>query len=385
MFTFFTAGESHGPCLVALIEGVPAGFTISIDAIDRELARRQAGYGRGGRMKIEHDRVTIFSGIRGAITLGSPVALLIENKDWKNWEPYMRSGEGVVPGREVTRPRPGHADLVGGMKYDHIDLRNVLERASARETAVRTAVGGVAKQLLSVFEIGFFSSVVGIGGIVIDPGDTPLDKRAENARKSPFGTPIPDKDDELKKKVDDAAERGETLGGVVEVVVTGLPPGLGSYTQWYTRLDAMVASAVMSIPAVKGVEIGDGFRLSERLGSEAHDEIYYDKKKGYYRETNRAGGLEGGMTTGSPLVLRAAMKPIPTLKKPLSSVDIVTKEKSPAAGERSDVCAVPALAVICEAMVASVIARAFFDQFGGGTKTDIVHNFAAYMKRIEKY
>ncbi len=385
MFTFSSAGESHGPGVVALIDGVPSGFVVTTDDIDRDLARRQKGYGRGGRMSIEQDRVKVLSGIRGKVTIGSPVALLILNKDWENWTPYMDPEGDTASGKEVTRPRPGHADLAGGMKYGHRDLRNVLERASARETAARTAAGSLAKILLSPFGIEFCGYVVSIGDIRVDAGSIPLKQRIENANKSSFGTPTDERDKEIKIRVDEAKDRGDTLGGVIEVSVSGLPPGLGSPSQWYTRLDAKLAFSIMSIPAIKGVEIGDGFRLSERFGSEAHDEIFFGEKKGFYRKTNRAGGIEGGMTNGSHLVVRAAMKPIPTLRSPLSSVDIDTKEGVDASSERSDICAVPAASVVAEAMVALIVAGEFFAKFGGDTKEDILKSFKSYIERIRDF
>jgi chorismate synthase len=385
MFTFSSAGESHGPGVMALIDGVPSGFVVTTDDIDRDLVRRQKGYGRGGRMSIERDRVKILSGIRGKVTIGSPVVLLIHNKDWKNWAPYMNPEGDTVSGKEVTRPRPGHADLSGGMKYGHRDLRNVLERASARETAARTAAGSLAKTLLLPFGIEFYGYVVSIGEIRIDADNMPLRQRIENANKSPFGTPTHERDEEIKIRVDEAKERGDTLGGVIEVIASGLPPGLGSPSQWYTRLDAKLAFSVMSIPAIKGVEIGDGFRLSERFGSEAHDEIFFGDEKGFYRKTNRAGGLEGGMTNGSHLVVRASMKPIPTLRSSLSSVDIDTKEAVDASSERSDICAVPSASVVAEAMVALIVAGEFFAKFGGDTKEDIAKSFKSYIERIRNF
>ncbi len=381
MITFSSAGESHGPSVVALVSGIPAGFRISIDAIDEELARRQKGYGRGGRMDIETDRVRVLSGIRGGVTIGSPIALLVENRDFDNWQPYMAPGE-ISPGREVTRPRPGHADLAGGMKYDQHDLRNVLERASARETAARVAAGALAKIVLSDFDIRSYGYVLAIGGTSVDPGDLPYDIRADNALKSPFSTPLPVKDGDLVALVDHARERGDTLGGIIEVVVTGIPVGLGGYDRWESRLDGRLAQAVMSIPAIKAVEIGDGYRLANVPGSEAHDEIMYNGEKGFYRETNHAGGLEGGVTNGQPLVVRAAMKPIPTLMRPLRSVDIKTKEAVSASAERSDVCAVPAAAVVVEAMVALTLTGGFFEKFGGDCRRDIHAALTAYKERL---
>jgi len=336
-------------------------------------------------MAIEKDRVKIISGIRGGYTLGSPVAFLIENKDWENWAPYMNPDGNIKPGQEVTKPRPGHADLAGGMKYGHRDLRNVLERASARETVARTAAGALAKIILSKFRIVFVSYVISIGNVVIDSGDVSFSERKKNASNSPFSTPVPDMDDNLKKIVDKAKSEGDTLGGVVEVVAAGLPPGLGGPEQWYTRLDAKLAAALMSIPAIKGVEIGDGFELSKKFGSDAHDEIYFDDSRKFYRKTNRAGGLEGGITNGEPLVLKAAMKPIPTLMTPLHSVDIKSKKDIDAQAERSDVMAVPAAAVVAEAMTAVVLAGEFLQKFGGDNFDDISGNYKNYLDRINAY
>lgn len=385
MFHYVSAGESHGPGVISLISGVPAGFPVRLDDINGELKRRQKGYGRGGRMAIEKDRAKVLSGIRGGYTLGSPVAFLIENRDWENWAPYMDPGGDIIPGREVTRPRPGHADLPGGLKYGYKDLRNILERASARETAARTAAGALAKAILSQFEIDFVGYVLSIGGVSVDPGEVSLLERRENAARSPFSLPVRGMDEALKEVVDRAKEEGDTLGGVVEVVVTGLPPGLGGPEQWYSRLDAGLTAALMSIPAIKGVEIGEGFGLAAKPGSAAHDEIFYDETRRFYRVTNRAGGLEGGITNGSPVVMRAAMKPIPTLMKPLHSVDIESKEEIDAQAERSDVMAVPAASVVAEAMAAIVMAGAFLEKFGGDNLDDISRSYNGYLERIRAY
>jgi chorismate synthase len=384
MITFNSAGESHGRGVLALLSGVPAGFTVTAQAIDNDLARRQKGYGRGGRMSVETDRVQIISGVRGKMTLGTPIALLVENRDYRNWERFMDSNS-IEPGKEVIRPRPGHADLAGGMKYDHRDMRNVLERASARETAARVAAGSLLKSLLAPFEIQFFGYVLSIGGVHVDYGSISIEERARNAETSPFSTPVHDKDEELKEIVDSSKADGDTLGGTVEVVVTGLPTGLGSYEQWDSRLDGQIAGAVMSIPAIKGVEIGDGFKLADVPGSRAHDEIFHKKGKGYLRNTNRAGGMEGGITNGESLVVRAAMKPIPTLMKPLASVDLSTKESVSAAAERSDVCAVPAAAVVVEAMVSLIITRSFFNKFGGDCRRDVEASYEAYRERLRNW
>ncbi len=335
-------------------------------------------------MSIETDRSQILSGIRGGVTIGSPIALLIENRDYDNWKAFM-DPEKISAGREVTRPRPGHADLAGGMKYDHQDMRNVLERASARETAARVAAGAVAGIILADFDIRFFGYVLSIGGIRVDPGDLRYDVRGENAARSPFSTPTPAKDEEMAARVDRARIDGDTLGGVVETVVTGIPVGLGGFDQWEARLDGKLARAVMSIPAIKGVEIGEGFHLADVPGSEAHDEILRSEKSGLYRETNRAGGLEGGVTNGQPLVIRAAMKPIPTLMRPLRSVDISTKEQVAAEAERSDVCAVPAASVVVEAMVALAVLEAFLEKFGGDSRRDIHASLDAYKERLAEW
>ena len=385
MFSFHTAGESHGKALVVIVNGVPAGFSIDLDAVNTDMSRRQKGYGRGGRMAIERDRVQTISGIRNGTTIGSQVAFVIENRDWENWERYMAADSGIEPGREVTKPRPGHADLVGGMKFGHRDLRNVLERSSARETAARTAAGGLAKELLRPFNIVFHSYVVDIGGTSIDCGGVSFEKRSANAESSSFSTPVPDNDEELKLLVDTAKKNGDTLGGIVEVVVEGLPPGLGEAVRWDTRLDARIAAAIISVPAVKGVEIGDGFELAKRYGSEVHDEISRTDYGRYHRKSNHMGGMEGGMTNGMPLVVRAAMKPIPTLMKPLETVDIETKLKVSAAAERSDVCAVPACAVVVEAMTAVVLTDAFLCQFGGASRADIEESYRRYMERIDSF
>lgn len=359
-FRFYTAGESHGKGLIVLMEGIPAGLRVSNDGIDLQLARRQAGYGRGDRMKIEHDRVEIISGIRHGITIGSPISLLIWNKDWENWRQVMSHDPADV-GKSipVTVPRPGHADLAGILKYNHHDIRNVLERASARETAARVAAGAIARILLAEFGIQIESRVLDIGGI---------SAKAEQ---------------QIIAAINRAKETGDTLGGTFEVIATGVPVGLGSYIQWDQRLDGRIAQAVMSIPGVKGVEIGLGFQVSRYPGSQVHDEIYFDGR--FYRKTNHAGGLEGGVTNGEPVVVRAAMKPIPTLRNPLNSVDIASGVSSPAHSERSDVCAVQACSIVAEAMVALSLCEAFIDKFGGDSLEEMRRNFAGYLKGIEEY
>ncbi|WP_457624261.1 chorismate synthase [Persephonella sp.] len=379
---FLNAGESHGPALTAIIEGIPSNLEISSDYINRELARRQQGYGRGGRMKIEKDRVEILSGVRFGKTLGSPITLMVRNRDWENWTDIMAVEGQPTDKREITNPRPGHADLPGGIKYGFSDLRNVLERASARETTTRVAVGAVCKKLLEDIGIKIGSYVVSIGELSVREliQDIPLEERFKRAEESEVRIPVPEEDEKFKKLIDLAKEEGESLGGVFEVFATGVPVGLGSYVQWDRRLDGRIAQAFMSIQAIKGVEIGDGFELSRRFGSQAHDEIFWDRERGFYHRTNRAGGLEGGMTNGEPVIVRAGMKPIPTLmrKKSLHSVNIKTKEPFDAAKERSDVTAVPAAAVVGEAMLAIILAEAVLEKFGNDNWEDI-------KKRVEEY
>lgn len=382
MLRFMTAGESHGPALVAIIEGIPANLSLSTEQIGKELARRQLGFGRGGRMKIEKDQVELLSGVRLGKTMGSPLTLLIRNKDWENWQEVMSLTATSSKPEKVTKPRPGHSDLAGALKFEQDDIRNVLERASARETASRVAVGAVAKRLLSELDVSILSHVTSIGGIW--------------AKTSPIGpkslakidrSPVRCLDEKAARKMAEAIEKakkqGETVGGTFEVVAYGVPPGLGSYAQWYLRLDGRLARALMSIPAIKGVEVGEGFRLAEVKGSLAHDEIFFDKTKGFFRKTNRAGGLEAGVTNGEPLVVKAAMKPIPTLGKSLQTVDILTKKKAEAFKERADICAVPSAAVVGEAMVAIEVARAVLEKFGGDSLGDLKKSYRAYLTRIK--
>ena len=367
MLRFLTAGESHGPCLTAIIEGVPAGLLIDVEAINGELSRRQGGFGRGGRMKIEKDKVEFLSGMRFGYTLGSPLTLSIRNKDWVNWEGKMASF-GEPQGERVTNPRPGHADLAGIMKYDRQDIRDVLERASARETAVRVAVGSVARQLLSLCKIRISSQVINIGGI------------GNQGKADDEG----DISDAMKGAIQAAKDKGDSLGGIFEIIVDNPLPGLGSHVQWDRRLDGRLAGAMMSIPAVKGVEIGAGFRYADLPGSQTHDEIFYEPGQGYYRKSNNAGGLEGGMTNGEKLVVRAVMKPIPTLMAPLASVDVLTHQATVASTERSDVCAVPACAVVGEAMTAIVLAEALLEKFGGDSIGDLLAAVDSYQGRIRE-
>lgn len=382
MLRYFTAGETHGKCLTVIIEGVPAGFNISLDEINEQLARRQKGYGRGGRMLIEKDRAEILSGVRGGISLGSPIAMRIENRDWENWSEIMGT-EHSNGEKAVGFPRPGHADLSGGMKYDHHDLRNVLERASARETAARVAVGALARQIVEPFGVKFQTRVVSIGDVE-DTADTSAPGFYERAAASSVGFG----DDAAAKRameyIDDIKARGESCGGVVETTVTGLPAGLGSYVHYDRKLDARLAFAVMSIQAIKGVEIGMGFEAARRPGSEVHDEIAY-KDGAFFRLTNNAGGIEGGMTNGEPVTVRAAMKPIPTLYNPLRTVSIGDKTEHKASVERSDACAVPACAVVVEAAAAFEIANAFTEKFGGDCRADIEAAYNAYIERIKNY
>ncbi len=386
--SFRTAGESHGRGLTALIEGIPAGLALAMSRdVDPELKRRQGGYGRGRRMLIESDQAELLSGVRLGETLGSPISMTIWNKDWKNWTTAMSHdppAEDVNPKalRPHYLPRPGHADLVGALKYDRRDLRDILERASARETAARVACGAVAKRLLAEFGISVGSHVVSIGSVEVEAGELPADI---NAAADP--NPVRCLDDEAAKRImqeiDAAKERGDTLGGIFEVIVTGAPVGLGSYVSWDTKLDGRLAGAVMSIQAVKGVELGLGFEGARRPGSEVHDAIVRadDKPRtgGLGRASNRAGGLEGGVTTGEPIVVRGAMKPISTLRKRLPSVDLRDGSEGDAAVERSDVCAVPAAAVVAEAMVALVITDAFLEKFGGDSISEIRRNFDGYL------
>jgi len=386
---FLNAGESHGPALTAIIEGIPSNLKISSQYINNELARRQKGYGRGGRMKIEKDKVKILSGVRFGYTLGSPITLMIENKDWQNWTDIMAVEGEPVDKKQITNPRPGHADLVGGIKYGFEDLRNVLERASARETTTRVAVGAVCKQLLEDIGIKIGSYVVSIGELSVRDKieNLPLEERAKLSESSEVRVPVPEEDQKFKDLIDWAKKEGESLGGVFEVFATGVPMGLGSYVQWDRRLDGRIAQAMMSIQAMKAVEIGEGFLQAKNLGSRAHDEIFWNKEKGFYHKTNRAGGIEGGMTNGEPIVVRVGMKPIPTLmrKKSLQSVNIKTKEPFDAAKERSDVTAVPAAAVVGEAMLAIVLADAVLEKFGNDNWIEIKKRVQEYKDSIKNY
>jgi chorismate synthase len=380
---FTTAGESHGPGLVAVVEGLPAGLEITPDDLDRDLARRQLGHGRGGRMKIESDRAEVWAGIRHGRTLGSPVALLIENRDHKNWSERMNPWPVEEQIEEVHLPRPGHADLAGVMKFGHTDVRNVLERASARETAARVAAGGLAKAFLRPLGISVHSHVVQIGSEQAPPREIAGPGDFAQVDESPVRCLDADASAAMVAEIDRARKANESLGGVFEVWAFGVLPGLGSHVSWDTRLDARLAWALMSIHAMKGVEIGDGFDVAGRVGSQAHDEIFWSEQHGFVRDTNRAGGFEGGMTSGEPVVARVAMKPLPTLTKPLRSVDIESKQPTEALRERTDSCTVPAAGVVGEAMVALELARACRDKFGGDGMSDVLAAVSAYRERIE--
>jgi chorismate synthase len=383
---FLTAGESHGKGTIVIMEGFPAGLFISSEEINFELARRQKGYGRGGRMLIETDQVEILSGIRKGITLGSPITLFVKNRDYENWEKIMTPDliQGAF-GNPLQRPRPGHADLSGGIKYNHRDLRNVLERASARETTVRVAAGAVAKKFLKSFNIIVQSYVCQLGSVISKKSSVQYKDLNELADQSPVR--MLDKVSERKAiaLIDLAKKKGDTLGGIFEVVVTGVPVGLGSHVQWDRKLDGRLAQSLMSLQAIKGVEIGSGFLNAVQPGSKVHDEIAYRTPKGFYHLTNRAGGIEGGMSNGEPIVVRVAKKPIATLKQPLRSVDIETKREIKAAYERSDVCALPAASVIGETICSWVIADAFLEKMGGDFMIEIKERYQLYLKHIRSY
>jgi chorismate synthase len=386
-FRFLTAGESHGEALTVVIDGVPAGLGLTEEHLNEDLARRQRGYGRGGRMKIERDQAHISSGVRWSVTLGSPITLTIQNRDWENWKQTMAVGEppAGAPPKTITRPRPGHADLAGAMKYGHRDIRNVLERSSARETTARVAVAGVAKRLLGEFGISILSHVTEIGGVHVGPLEVPWDEIRSRAEASEVRCADPAAERAIIEAIDRAKEAGDTLGGVFEVVAVGCPVGLGSYVQWDRKLDGRLARAFCSIHAIKGAEIGMGFEAARRPGSQVHDEILFDTDSGFHRRSNSAGGLEGGVTNGQPVVVRAAMKPISTLRKPLQSVDMATKETVEAVVERSDVCAVPAAGVVGEAMMALVLAEAFLEKFAGDSIDEIRRNYQGYLDYLKSW
>jgi len=382
-FRFTTAGESHGRGLVGILEGIPAGLPVSAADVDAELKRRQGGYGRGARMKIESDRIEWLSGVRAGETLGSPIAMLIWNRDWEHWQDIMAPEADAAPDplgrrRQVTRPRPGHADLAGSLKYDRQDARDILERASARETVARVACGAVCKKLLRQFSIEVGSYVAELGGVIAKTPAVLPSPLNEAADQSPVRCLDHDAEAEIIRRIDAAKAAGDTLGGVVEVVALGVPVGLGSHVAWDTKLDGRLAQALMSIPAVKGVELGLGFEAARRKGSEVHDEIL----PGFARATNRAGGTEGGMTTGEPLVARVAMKPISTLMSPLKTVDLKTGGPAQAQSERSDVTAVPAMGVIAEAMLAIVVTQALLEKFGGDALSELKRNVEGYLQQV---
>ncbi|HZK56732.1 MAG TPA: chorismate synthase [Clostridia bacterium] len=370
MLRYFTAGESHGKCLTGIIEGFPSNVPVDVDKINTDLKRRQMGYGRGDRMKIEQDRIEILSGVRNSKTLGSPIAFLIQNRDYENWEKYMDPIKIKDNSKKVSRPRPGHADLCGAIKYNFADIRNVLERSSARETAVRVAIGSIVKQLTDCFYIDIMSHVTAIGNVSLEKNiwDT---KKIKDADKSPVRCINKNTEDKMINEVEEAKKSGDSLGGIFEIHITDVPVGLGSYVHWDRKLDAKLAYNLMSIQGIKAVEIGEGFGSSMLRGSEMHDEIFYDPEKGYHRKTNRAGGIEGGVSNGEDIVIRCYMKPIPTLRKPLRSVDIETKESFIATVERSDICAVPSASVVGEMVAITVIADEFLRKYGGDSLEEI--------------
>jgi chorismate synthase len=379
---FVTAGESHGPGLTAIVEGLPAGLELRPEDIDSDLARRQLGHGRGGRMKIEKDRAQMTAGVRHGRTLGSPVAMWIQNRDYQNWEERMNPWPVDARVEEVHLPRPGHADLAGIQKFGHTDVRNVLERASARETAARVAAGGLAKAFLRELGVEVRSHVTRIGTVTAPDQDGLAVADFEGVDESPVRSLDAEASQAMVAEIDAARKANESLGGEFEVIAFGLVPGIGSHISWEQRLDGRLAQAIMSIQALKGVGLGDGFALAGRVGSQAHDEIFWSDERGYTRETNRAGGLEGGMTTGDPLVVTGAMKPLPTLTKPLRSVDTETKEPAQALRERTDSCTVPAAGVVGEAMVALVLGAAYREKFGGDHMDDVRAALRAYEARI---
>lgn len=385
---YLTAGETHGPQLTTIVEGMPSNLKLDFEELNFQLHRRQKGYGRGRRMQIEKDTASIVGGVRHGYTTGAPIALVVENNDWKHWqnimniEPIEGSDEEK---RRVHRPRPGHADLNGGLKYNLKDLRNVLERSSARETAIRVACGGLARQLLAEFGIKVAGQVIRIGEIEAPYRDLPIDELIAVTEASSVRVTDPETEKKMEAYIDLIKQEGDSVGGVVECIVEGVPIGLGSHVQYDRKLDARIAQGVMSINAFKGVEIGIGFEAGELRGSQVHDEILYDEERGYYRRTNRLGGFEGGMTNGMPVVVRGVMKPIPTLYKPLQSVDIDTKESFTAQVERSDACAVPAASVVMEHVVAWEIAKALLEKFGGDSIEEIRANIASYEEQLGRY
>jgi chorismate synthase len=390
MLRYFTSGESHGEALVAFLSGLPAGLAVDQDFLDRDLWRRQQGYGRGGRMKIETDKAHILSGVHHGITIGSPIAVLLENKDWKNWQESLPVAEGdPTKHKAVKSPRPGHADLAGALKYNFSEARYVLERASARESAARVAVGALAKLLLREFGIEVLSHVISVGSASLE-NEVSWEqiKTVANQNEILLSCADPDTEQRMKEEVDKVLRTGDSVGGVFEVVAHNVPPGLGTYAQWDERLDAMLAAAVMSLQAVKAVEIGSGISAASSPGSQVHDEIGYEAKSRYTkfsRAHNNAGGIEGGVSNGEEIRVRGYLKPISTLRRPLQSVDFATREPVKAAYERSDVCVVPAAGVAAEAMVALTLARAALEKFGGDSVLETKRNFEGYIEQLKNY
>jgi len=387
MLRYFTAGESHGKSLTAIIEGIPSGLNLLEEDINHELARRQKGYGRGRRMEIEKDEVEITSGVRLGKTLGSPITLVIRNRDWENWKKLMsvyplEKGES----EQFNRPRPGHADLTGALKYNQTDIRNIIERSSARETTSRVAAGAVVKRFLSEFGIQVMSYVLEVGSVKAEVPDLPLEEIFSWAEDSELRCPDKIAELKMKDKINEAREKGDSVGGVFEIVIRGIPPGIGSFMQWDLKLDGRIAQAVMSIQAIKGVEIGIGFQAARLPGSQVQDEIFYDHGKSrFYHKTNRAGGIEGGMSNGEEIIVRAAMKPIATLYSPLQSVNVSTKEAELATVERSDICRVPSASIIAEAAVAIEIGRALLEKFGGDSLGETRRNYQGYIDQLTHF
>ena len=388
MLTYLTAGESHGPQLTAIISGIPAGLSLSENQINRDLARRQQGYGRGRRMQIETDQVVFKSGVRFGKTTGNPITLVIQNRDWENWQQEMStSAADAAQSHPVTRPRPGHADLAGCLKFNQRDARNILERASARETTIRVAVGAVCKALLQSFSIKIFSYVISINIHELKPEILQKDDEQLSilAESSPFRVPDPLLEKKLKETVDKAKQEGDSLGGRFRIIARGLPPGIGSHIQYDSKLDGRLAQAVMSIQAIKGVEIGLGFKAAQTPGSRVHDEISYESDRGFYHLSNNAGGIEGGISNGEDIIVTAAMKPIPTLYRPLQSVDLISKQPFQASVERSDTCAVPAAAIVGEAAVAIEIARLLLEKFGGDFIEETEAHYQKYLDYLHSF
>jgi chorismate synthase len=381
-----TSGESHGPAVTAILEGLPSGLPLSLQELQHQMLRRQRGFGRGGRMKIETDEVEITGGIRSGKTIGSPITIVVRNRDFQNWQTVMSIWEKADESkREVHRPRPGHADLAGGQKYGEHDLRNILERASARETVVRVAAGAICKQLLGNIGINIASHVLAIGPVESQTKDATWEQilRVQDSEK--LRCVDADAEEKMVSMIEEAKNKKETLGGIFEVVATGIFPGLGSHVHWDRKLDGRIAQAMLSIPAVKGMTIGNAFSLSQKWGSEAHDEIFFEKGKGFFRKTNRSGGTEGGITTGQELRIQAALKPLSTLMKPLRSVDVVTKEPEDAVVERSDVTSVPAGGVVGEAMLALVLTDALLEKFASDSYAEFMTSVESYKKRLKEY